>query len=151
MIDIEYVKKTIKQIEKDYLSKGYEVHAKYAENAYRIAITRNDLSVTIRDGYFSKTDINSSEVTLTSFDVFFNVKDVKFAHYISDYPLAEYPDRLNELFKIITEFFHEEYSISEKRYLLFWQKRYLNVEVDGVMEHFIEVKNRDKNVQTVKQ
>jgi hypothetical protein len=135
------VKEYIHTMSAAYKEQGYEVEEEYAQNAYRVSIQKNNQSVEIRDGYISDTNINTRPIELTSFDVFFILDKKKYLHYVSDYPLGEYIQRLEELKPIFDSFFKGAYTVSFDRNLVFWHKEYLNIDTKSSIYHFMRVRS----------
>lgn len=139
-MDFDEIKGRVQSFTKKYRELGFEIEEHYREYAYLVHVRKDQNKVTIRDGFFSETEFNKSAVKLTSFEVFFTVGDMRFAHYVSDYPIDEYIERFILLEDMIEKFFRKQYTISNDRYFIFWEKHYMNINLGDELYHLIQVK-----------
>ena len=147
-MSFEEVKDRIRKIESEFKGQSFAVDSQYSEYAYLLKISKGRLSITIRDGYFTDGNVNARPVELTSFEVFFTVNNERFAHYVSDYPLDEYGQRLDEVIELVHIFFRERFTISDDRFLIFMKRRYLNIRSAGVEYHFLQVPQTESTSST---
>lgn len=131
---IEVLRKRLEQYKKD----GYSTHLREDGSNYDARISRADKAVVIRDGYYGDARRNSKPPAITSFDVLLSIGRSTYLSYISDYPLEEYPDRMQDAFDLADNFFAGNYTTSEERSMLFWHRKYLNVNVNGEILSLLE-------------
>jgi hypothetical protein len=121
-----------------YRDKGYVCTFDYEPSSrkYALNMRKGITTIIIRDGFFNgKPD--KSRVELTSFDVLFSLDKSIFAKYYSDYPLDEYLLRLDEAFELVDSFADGNYNLTSEKSLLGKEKQYLNIELDGQVEHLL--------------
>jgi hypothetical protein len=131
----------LEQIKEEYSKQGYDAQLEVdpQTNKYELLLAdKNGRAVTYRDGY-REGKARGAAVEITSFDILFSTKRGTFLDYVSDYPIEEYMERLDESLELVNNFFTGQYTISDEKYLIFWRKKYLNISSKSGTHHFIKV------------
>lgn len=123
-----------------YKERGIVATLEYDSFNYHFQVGAKDRYAVIRDGRMQEKGANQELPSYTSFDNLFIIEGATYLNYVSDYPLAEYGERLNEVFVLIEAFFRNDYTITSEKFLFFKERKYLNIPNSKNTVHLLETR-----------